>query len=241
MPPMPAPLSRMPRDCAPLSPASLEPPLLRDRHRRAAGAYRCIHQPIGGGAKRLLDVVLAGVALALLSPLLALLALLVKLESRGPVFFRQRRAGFRGRVFRIYKFRTMRAQEDGRDFRQAVPDDERITRIGRFLRKTSLDELPQLLNVLTGEMSLVGPRPHALLHEQVLRRRSTDWALRRMARPGITGLAQVSGARGLTDSEEKMHRRLEFDLQYIRTWSLWQDLQILLRTVRLILRDPMAF
>jgi len=222
-------------------PAPAEPPRLAERCGRAVSGYRSLAGPIGGGLKRGLDLVVASLALLALAPLLAAIAAAVKLDSPGPLLFRQRRAGYRGRVFRIYKFRTMTTLEDGRDFRQAARDDARVTRVGRLLRRTSLDELPQLINVLRGEMSLVGPRPHALLQEQTFRLQNQSYALRRMAKPGITGLAQVSGARGAADSPQKLARRLEFDLHYIRNWSLWLDLKILLRTAVLLARDPAAF
>jgi lipopolysaccharide/colanic/teichoic acid biosynthesis glycosyltransferase len=187
-----------------------------------------------------MDIVLSLFALALLAGPMATIALLIKLDSPGPVFFRQRRAGFRGRVFRIYKFRTMTSMEDGRDVAQAIDGDARVTRLGRFLRRTSLDEIPQLINVLLGQMSLVGPRPHAILHEHEFRRFDLAYTRRRFARPGITGLAQVCGARGITDTDDKVARRIRYDLAYIDHWSIWLDLLILLRTVGCVFRDPAA-
>jgi lipopolysaccharide/colanic/teichoic acid biosynthesis glycosyltransferase len=203
---------------------------LHGLHPNAGSEYRHALDPLGG----------AVVALVLLAPLMASIALLIKLDSPGPVFFRQRRAGYRGRVFRIYKFRTMDSMEDGRDVAQAVDGDARVTRIGRFLRRTSLDEVPQLMNVLRGEMSLVGPRPHAILHEHEFRRFDLAYTRRRLARPGITGLAQVSGARGVTDTDDKVARRIQLDLAYIKHWSIWLDIVILIRTVTMLLRHPTA-
>ncbi len=203
--------------------------------------YRLAMDPVGGALKRSFDIIASALALFALSPLLLYIALCIKLDSRGPVFFKQRRAGFRGRVFRIYKFRTMTTLEDGRNVAQAVADDARVTRIGRVLRRLSIDELPQLINVLKGEMSLVGPRPHAILHEHEFRRFDLAYTRRRFARPGITGLAQVSGARGVTDTSDKVARRIALDLAYINHWSIWLDLLIILRTVAVFLRDPAAF
>lgn len=234
-----APLPRLPQPAEGFG--RYAPPPLQQRHGHAVSGHRCIDHPLGGWAKRCPDLCLASIALSALAPAFLLIALFIKLDSAGPIFFRQRRVGFRGRVFRIYKFRTMKTLEDGRNFRQVEREDARITKLGGFLRKSSLDELPQLFNVLLGEMSLVGPRPHALLLEQVLRRHCPQWVLRRIARPGITGLAQVSGERGQTDSADKAARRLACDLDYLRRWNLWLDVRLLARTVQLILKDPKAF
>ena len=182
-------------------------------------------------AKRAMDVVLAGTALLALSPLLAVVALLIKREGGGPVLFVQRRYGFNQEPFRIYKFRSMRAMEDGRAVRQATAGDARITRIGRIIRRTNIDELPQLINVLRGEMSLVGPRPHAMAHDQAFEREVALYARRHNVRPGITGWAQVNGWRGETDTPEKILGRVEHDLYYIDNWSLLLDLSIMVRTV----------
>lgn len=185
-------------------------------------------------AKRGFDLVVACLLLLAAAPLLAIIALAVKLDSPGKVFFRQRRIGYCGRIFRMWKFRTMyeRASDPG-GCRLTERDDERVTRVGRFLRRTSLDELPQLLNVLTGEMSLVGPRPHPLeakagghLYPEVV----PDIARRLRVKPGITGLAQIEGWRGNTDTEDKLVERIRADLRYIESWSFWLDLDILLRT-----------
>lgn len=196
---------------------------------------------VDGLLKRVFDLVVAGTLLILLSPLLLAIAVAIKVTSPGPVFFRQRRYGLDGREFRVWKFRTMRVCEDGPVIRQASRNDDRITPIGRFLRRTSLDELPQLFNVLKGDMSLVGPRPHATAHNEQYRKLIRGYMLRHKARPGITGLAQVNGCRGETDTLEKMQRRVELDHQYIRQWSLWLDIKILLKTVVVVLRGDNAW
>jgi Undecaprenyl-phosphate glucose phosphotransferase len=180
--------------------------------------------------KRLFDLVFAAAALIALTPLLVAVAFLIKLDSPGPVFFLQRRYGFNQQPFRIIKFRTMRTLDDGAVIRQATRDDPRLTRIGRWLRRWNIDEIPQLFNVLTGEMSLVGPRPHALSHDHDFGRRIALYARRHNVKPGITGWAQIHGFRGETDTDDKMRKRVEFDLYYIDNWSLWLDLQIVIRT-----------
>jgi undecaprenyl-phosphate galactose phosphotransferase/putative colanic acid biosynthesis UDP-glucose lipid carrier transferase len=191
--------------------------------------------------KRLLDVVIGGVALVLLTPLLAAVSIAVKVTSRGPVIFKQHRMGFNGREFTIYKFRSMTVAENGPTIRQARRNDSRVTRLGAILRRTSIDELPQLMNVLRGEMSLVGPRPHALAHDDEYSRHIADYALRHHVKPGITGWAQIHGLRGATTQLELMERRVEFDLWYINNWSIWLDLRILLRTCSEVLRGANAY
>jgi Undecaprenyl-phosphate glucose phosphotransferase len=181
--------------------------------------------------KRSCDVLLSGVALVLLAPLMLITALAIKLDSKGPVLFTQARNGFNGRSFRIFKFRTMRVLEDGPVIRQAVQDDPRVTRLGRWLRRTSIDELPQLFNVLSGEMSLVGPRPHATAHNTEYGKLLANYAFRYHMKPGITGWAQVNGCRGETQSVELMAKRVDFDLWYIDNWRLWLDIRILLKTL----------
>jgi Undecaprenyl-phosphate glucose phosphotransferase len=181
--------------------------------------------------KRLFDLVFAAGALILATPLFLLVALLIKLDSPGPIFFVQRRYGFNQQPFRIIKFRSMRTLDDGAVIRQARPDDPRLTRIGRWLRRWNIDEIPQLFNVLTGDMSLVGPRPHALSHDREYEQRISRYARRHNVKPGITGWAQIHGYRGETDTEEKMRKRVEYDLYYIDNWSLWLDLKIMARTV----------
>jgi Undecaprenyl-phosphate glucose phosphotransferase len=181
--------------------------------------------------KRLFDLGFAAGALILATPLFLLVALLIKLDSPGPIFFVQRRYGFNQQPFRIIKFRSMRTLDDGAVIQQARADDPRLTRIGRWLRRWNIDEIPQLFNVLTGDMSLVGPRPHALSHDREYEQRISRYARRHNVKPGITGWAQIHGYRGETDTEEKMRKRVEYDLYYIDNWSLWLDLKIMARTV----------
>ena len=180
--------------------------------------------------KRLLDVILSLAALVLLLPLFALIALAVVWDSGEPVFFRQRRIGQHGKVFYIHKFRTMHVLEDGARIVQAVRGDARITRVGHFLRVTSLDELPQLWNVLKGEMSLVGPRPHAIAHDEYYSALIKNYHRRYAVKPGITGWAQVNGARGATPRLSDMQARIDFDIQYVERESLWLYLKILAHT-----------
>ena len=191
--------------------------------------------------KRLFDVIAAASALVIHLPLLLLVAILNKLDSPGPVVFRQQRKGFNGRPFAIYKFRTMRVMEDGEQIVQAKRHDPRVTRLGRILRATSIDELPQLLNVLKGDMSLIGPRPHALAHDTQYGALISEYALRHHIKPGITGWAQVNGFRGETSDVEMMRKRVELDLWYIDNWSITLDLQIVLRTVGELLRRRNAY
>jgi Undecaprenyl-phosphate glucose phosphotransferase len=181
--------------------------------------------------KRAFDLVVSGVALALLTPLFLMIAILIKLDSSGPVFFLQQRYGFNQRPFRIIKFRTMRTLDDGAAVRQATRDDQRVTRFGRWLRRTNLDELPQLFNVIAGDMSLIGPRPHALSHNHEYEQKISLYARRHNVKPGITGWAQIHGLRGETDTADKMQKRVEHDLYYIDNWSFVLDLVILVRTI----------
>ncbi|RTZ61201.1 MAG: undecaprenyl-phosphate glucose phosphotransferase [Gammaproteobacteria bacterium] len=180
--------------------------------------------------KSIEDRVLASLALVLLSPLFLAVALAIKIESPGPVFFKQKRHGWDGAVFEIWKFRSMR-QHDDNGVEQAKRDDPRVTRVGRFIRRTSIDELPQLFNVLGGSMSLVGPRPHATEHNEYFSGKIASYFTRHRIKPGMTGLAQISGYRGETETLDKMEGRLRFDLYYINNWSLPLDLEIMLRTV----------
>ena len=191
--------------------------------------------------KRLSDIALSSLILLLISPLLAVISIAVKLSSRGPVIFKQRRNGLDGEEITVYKFRSMHTQEDGDVVRQATRGDPRVTRLGAFLRKTSLDELPQFINVLQGRMSIVGPRPHAVAHNQQFRGMIKAYMVRHKVKPGITGWAQVNGHRGETDTIEKMQARVEFDLEYLRNWSLGFDLQIIARTIKLVLLDRNAY
>jgi putative colanic acid biosynthesis UDP-glucose lipid carrier transferase len=170
-----------------------------------------------------------------------LTAIAVKLTSRGPVFFRQRRYGLDGNEILVWKFRSMRVCEDGAKVTQATKGDSRLTPIGGFLRKSSLDELPQLFNVIGGSMSLVGPRPHANAHNEQYRQMIEGYMLRHKIKPGITGLAQVRGWRGETDTLEKMQKRIECDHEYIREWSLGLDIKILLQTVLVVLKRQNAY
>nr|WP_249799175.1 undecaprenyl-phosphate glucose phosphotransferase [Bradyrhizobium sp. 15] len=191
--------------------------------------------------KRVLDVGGASVALIVFAPIMLIAAVLIKSTSPGPVFFRQIRNGFSGRAFRIYKFRTMRVLEDGPTVVQATKNDPRVTAIGKWLRKTSIDELPQIFNVLSGDMSLVGPRPHAAAHNSEYEQIIGNYAFRHHVKPGITGLAQVNGYRGETRALELMQKRVEYDLRYINNWSLWLDVAILLRTAAVTFARPTAY
>ena len=190
--------------------------------------------------KQIEDLLVAGMIVLLISPLLLLIAIAIKLDSRGPVIYTQKRGGFNSRTFNMYKFRTMR-HDPGAPLVQAKPKDPRITRVGSFLRKHSLDELPQFFNVLKGDMSIVGPRPHALQHDEEFSKIISQYIARLRVRPGITGWAQINGFRGLTDTPEKLMKRLEYDLYYIDHWSLWFDLRIILRTVFISISDKTAF
>jgi putative colanic acid biosynthesis UDP-glucose lipid carrier transferase len=191
--------------------------------------------------KRVSDIILASIILVLISPILIGLAIGVKLSSPGPVIFKQRRNGLDGEEIIVYKFRSMRTQDNGAVVKQATKGDSRITPFGAFIRKTSLDELPQFINVLQGRMSIVGPRPHAVAHNEEYRRLIKAYMVRHKVRPGITGWAQVNGLRGETETIEKMQSRVEFDLEYLRNWSLGLDLQIIIRTIRLVVFDRNAY
>jgi undecaprenyl-phosphate galactose phosphotransferase/putative colanic acid biosynthesis UDP-glucose lipid carrier transferase len=189
--------------------------------------------------KRAIDLIGATVALLLLAPVMLTSAILIKLESTGPIFFTQWRSGFNGHLFRIFKFRTMTVLEDGPVIRQATRDDPRITSVGRWLRHSNIDELPQLFNVLRGEMSLVGPRPHAAAHDCEYERQIAVYAFRYQLKPGITGWAQFKGYRGETRTLDLMSKRIEHDLWYIKNWSFWLDLKILLGTLTVgVWRSP---
>jgi Undecaprenyl-phosphate glucose phosphotransferase len=192
-------------------------------------------------AKRALDILVAGFALACLLPLMLLVAAAIRLESPGPAIFQQRRKGFNGKDFVIYKFRTMTVMEDGPAIIQARKSDARVTSLGRHFRQTSIDELPQLFNVLRGDMSLVGPRPHALAHDDEYSQLIANYAFRHHMKPGITGWAQVNGFRGGTPQLEQMAKRIELDLWYINNWTLGLDLQILLRTSFDVMRGHNAY
>lgn len=191
--------------------------------------------PVGGWSKRAFDVIVSASALILFLPLLLLIALIVRLDSKGPAIFRQERGGFNGKPFFIWKFRTMTVMEN-RGVVQARPGDVRFTRIGGFLRSFSLDELPQLVNVLKGEMSIIGPRPHVLEHDIKFEKVDPRYPMRFDARPGVTGLAQVNGSRGPTDTDDKICVRTGFDVEYVQAWSWRRDLEILGRTVLVLIR-----
>jgi putative colanic acid biosysnthesis UDP-glucose lipid carrier transferase len=186
---------------------------------------------VDGILKRLMDSILAAIGIVCLSPVLLVCAILVRLSSPGPILFRQKRYGLDGREILVWKFRSMRTCDNGPIVKQATKDDPRVTPIGKILRRTSLDELPQLFNVLAGTMSLVGPRPHANAHNEHFRRLIRGYMLRHKVKPGITGLAQVEGSRGETDTVEKMQQRIELDHRYIRDWSLWLDIKIMFKTL----------
>jgi putative colanic acid biosysnthesis UDP-glucose lipid carrier transferase len=192
---------------------------------------------LNGIIKRISDVVLATLILLLIWPVLGVCALCVKFSSPGPIIFQQRRYGLDGREIVVYKFRSMRVCEDGGLVKQATRNDQRVTRFGAFARKTSLDELPQFINVLQGRMSIVGPRPHAVSHNEIYRTKIKGYMVRHKVKPGITGWAQVNGCRGETQTVDKMEKRIEYDLEYLRNWSLSLDLWIIVKTIGQVLRN----
>jgi putative colanic acid biosynthesis UDP-glucose lipid carrier transferase len=198
-------------------------------------------QGMSGFWKRVFDVVLASITLVFASPVLLAVALAIKKSSPGPILFKQRRYGLNGEEILVYKFRSMTVCEDGSVVAQATEKDSRVTPLGAFLRRTSLDELPQILNVLEGKMSFVGPRPHAVAHNEEYRKLIKGYMIRHKVRPGITGWAQVNGLRGETPTVDKMHRRVQYDLDYLKNWSLWLDLKILARTALAVLNDRNAY
>lgn len=207
-----------------------------------------VNRPIDGWdlwLKRMLDVVVATTSIALFSPFILGVAMAIKLESPGPIIFRQKRIGFNGSLFELWKFRSMYTEQTDPDAaRQTARSDPRVTRVGRFIRRTSLDELPQLFNVLQGRMSVVGPRPHALKTRtdgQLLQELVASYAARHRVKPGITGWAQINGLRGELDLPEKLKQRVKRDIEYIEKWSTWLDLKIILRTVKLLVYDPAAY
>ncbi|GJD81697.1 exopolysaccharide biosynthesis protein [Methylobacterium gregans] len=194
----------------------------------------------GAALKRTVDVTVALTAILFLIPLFLAVALLIKAETKGPIFFRQKRYGLNRQPFEIFKFRTMTVLESSGAFQQACANDRRVTRIGRFLRRSSLDEMPQLLNVLSGHMSLVGPRPHATAMDDTYAGVVSDYDDRFLVRPGLTGLAQITGYRGPTDTYDKIARRISRDRVYIRRWSLALDVMIVLQTPIQLVKDPNA-
>ena len=191
--------------------------------------------------KRAFDVVAAGLILFAIAPVLIVITMLVKLTSSGPVIFKQRRYGMDGDEILVYKFRSMSVCEDGGNVTQATQNDARVTRLGAILRRTSLDELPQLINVLQGSMSIVGPRPHAVAHNEHYRKLIHGYMWRHKVKPGITGWAQINGFRGETDTIDKMEGRVIYDIAYLKNWSLWLDLTIIFRTLKLVLKDSQAY
>jgi len=203
--------------------------------------YRRPLEGWGGFLKTLEDKILGLTAFALALPILAIIAIAIKLQSKGPIFFKQKRHGFNNEVFTIYKFRTMTVAEDGERVEQAKANDPRVTPLGKFLRRYSLDELPQLINVLKGEMSLVGPRPHALAHNHAYAQTIENYSGRHKMKPGLTGWAQVNGYRGETSENELMAERVRYDLEYVDKWSLWFDFKILVLTVAAVLFPRNAY
>ena len=207
-------------------------------------AFSICDSPLQGVSslwKRVFDVALAWIALMLTWPVLLAVALAIKQSSAGPVLFKQRRYGLNGEEILIYKFRSMTVCEDGAEVAQATPQDGRVTPLGAFLRRTSLDELPQIFNILEGKMSFVGPRPHAVAHNEAYRKLINGYMIRHKVRPGITGWAQVNGLRGETPTIDKMRQRVQYDLDYLKNWSFWLDLKIIARTVLIIFNDRNAY
>jgi len=198
-------------------------------------------QGLNGLWKRVFDLALAWIALMLTWPVLLSVALAIKYSSPGPVLFKQRRYGLNGEEILVYKFRSMTVCEDGAELAQATEQDGRVTPLGAFLRRTSLDELPQILNILEGKMSFVGPRPHAVAHNEAYRKLINGYMIRHKVRPGITGWAQVNGLRGETSTVDKMHQRIQYDLDYLKNWSLWLDLKIIARTALTFLNHRNAY
>ncbi len=196
---------------------------------------------VDGWLKRVFDFTTAIVGLLMIAPIMIGCMIAVKLSSRGPIFFRQKRYGLDGKEIMVWKFRSMRTCDNGPVVQQATKEDPRITPVGRILRRTSLDELPQLFNVIEGTMSLVGPRPHATAHNEHYRKLIRGYMLRHKVKPGITGLAQVEGYRGETETLDKMQKRVEFDHRYIREWSLWLDVKILLKTFGVVFKQQNAY
>lgn len=198
---------------------------------QALSIYDTPFQGANDVLKRIEDVVVSSIILAFLAIPMLCIAAAVKLTSPGPAIFKQKRYGLDGKEITVYKFRSMSTQDNGPEVKQATKNDPRVTKLGAFLRKTSLDELPQFINVLQGRMSIVGPRPHAVAHNEQYRKLITGYMLRHKIRPGITGWAQVNGLRGETETVNKMAKRVEYDLDYMHRWSVWFDLKIILKTV----------
>jgi putative colanic acid biosynthesis UDP-glucose lipid carrier transferase len=194
-----------------------------------------------GLLKRGSDILFSVLILLMILPLLLVIAIAVKATSPGPIIFKQRRYGLDGEEILVYKFRSMAVTEDGSTVVQATQGDKRVTPLGAFLRKSSMDELPQFVNVLQGRMSIVGPRPHAVAHNELYRKLIKGYMVRHKVKPGITGWAQVNGFRGETDTLDKMQGRIQYDLDYLRNWSLRLDVRIILRTAKLVAKDQRAY
>jgi putative colanic acid biosynthesis UDP-glucose lipid carrier transferase len=194
-----------------------------------------------GIAKRASDIVLSTLILIMLTPIMLGLAIGVKRSSPGPIIFKQRRYGLDGKEILVYKFRSMTTTDNGAVVKQSTKNDQRITPFGAFIRRTSLDELPQFINVLQGRMSIVGPRPHAVAHNETYRKLIKGYMVRHKVKPGITGWAQVNGYRGETETVDKMEKRIEYDLEYLRNWSLSLDLWIIIKTALLVVKDRNAY
>jgi lipopolysaccharide/colanic/teichoic acid biosynthesis glycosyltransferase len=220
---------------------SATPRPLRTLHPERPHMRRRRRKPIGGVAKRALDIAVSSLALLVVAPIIAMAAIAIRLESKGPTFFVQRRGGFAGRTFCIYKLRTMRTTDDGSTVTQAARQDTRVTCVGKLLRKTSIDELPQIFNVLRGDMSLVGPRPHAVAHDRDFVSVDPLYSERWQARPGLTGWAQINGCRGPLPTPADVQKRTQYDLEYIRDWSLELDVKVLIRTALVVWGDSTAF
>ena len=191
--------------------------------------------------KRIEDIVIATLGMVVTAPLMLFIAIAIKLDSSGPVFYKQKRYGLNGKEFPVWKFRSMKVMEREHEFRQATPGDERITTVGKFIRHTSLDEIPQFFDVLAGHMSIVGPRPHAVAQNEEYRRLIHGYMQRHIIKPGITGFAQIKGFRGETDTMEKMEQRIKYDMEYVNNWSIWLDLKIILLTPIVLFRGKNAY
>jgi len=191
--------------------------------------------------KRGMDIILSAIGLLLLWPVLLAIGIAIRITSKGPALFKQRRYGLNGEEILVYKFRSMTVTEDGGAVTQATKQDKRVTKLGGFLRRSSLDELPQIINVLQGRMSIVGPRPHAVAHNEQYRKLISGYMIRHKVRPGITGWAQVNGLRGETETVDKMRQRVEYDLDYLRHWSAWLDIKIIFKTIKLVIHDSKAY
>ena len=191
--------------------------------------------------KRLEDVLVAAAAVIMTAPLMLLIVIAIKLDSSGPVFYKQKRYGINGREILVWKFRSMKVVESDQEFKQAQRDDDRITAVGKRLRNTSLDEIPQFFNVLAGDMSIVGPRPHAVAHNEEYRKLIRGYMQRHIIKPGMTGLAQIKGFRGETDTQEKMEQRVKYDMEYLHNWSIWLDLKIILLTPIVLYKSDNAY